>query len=172
MKFLIEIHYPTLNGYRLEYPDEFIPSAVITDIKNMVFPVLLGFGGLDYEVTITGEMEINGKVNKSGVILNAAEISCPSGDKSLENKIKAFVRSFSNNIITNNIITSQMEQTYRTVYNLSTVLGTHNAFELLDKIKVEIESERKPNEFYGASIINELMSIISADKENSHEINE
>ena len=64
----------------------------------------------------------------------------------------------------NKVITFQMEQVYNMVYEWSLVLGTQNAFELLDRIKDKIESDRKPNDFYGVGIIEELLNHISPQK--------
>ena len=65
----------------------------------------------------------------------------------------------------NKVITFQMEQVYRMVYGWSLVLGTQNAFELLDRIKDEIELDRKrPDDFYGVGIVEELLNHISQQK--------
>ena len=64
----------------------------------------------------------------------------------------------------NKVITFQMEQVYNMVYEWSLVLGTQNAFELLDRIKDKIGLDRKPNDFYGVGIIEELLNHISPQK--------
>ena len=64
----------------------------------------------------------------------------------------------------NKIIAIQIEQVYQMVSGWAVVLGTQNAFELLGGVKNQIEFDRKPNDFYGVGIIEELLGNVDSQK--------
>ena len=57
------------------------------------------------------------------------------------------------------VLVSQVEQIYSALYMLTTVLGTQNAFDLLEKVKENIISETNPNNYYGKGVIQELFDL-------------